>query len=46
MVTQGLAISFVSSDEDVKVLEAVKTMFVVPFGELPDKIDSTTYMTS
>jgi len=44
--TKGLAISFISSDEDTKVLEAVKKKFVVPIGELPDKIDPATYMTS
>jgi len=44
--TKGLAISFISSDEDTEVLEKVRKKFVVPIPDLPDKIDSATYMTS
>jgi ATP-dependent RNA helicase UAP56/SUB2 len=44
--TKGLAISFVSSEDDDKVLEAVRKKFVVPIPDLPDKIDPATYMTS
>jgi len=44
--TKGLAISFVSADDDNTVLEAVRKKFVVPIPELPDKIDPATYMTS
>jgi ATP-dependent RNA helicase UAP56/SUB2 len=42
--TKGLAISFVSSQEDQKVLEAVQKRFVVSIPSLPDEIDSTSYM--
>lgn len=42
--TKGLAITFVSSDEDVKVLEKVQERFVVDIGELPDQIDANSYM--
>jgi len=44
--TKGLAISFISSDDDTKVLEDVRKKFVVPIPDLPDKIDPATYMTS
>jgi len=44
--TKGLAISFVSTPEDEQVLEKVRQKFVVPLPELPDKIDSSTYMSS
>jgi len=44
--TKGLAISFVSAEEDVAVLEKVRKKFVVPIPELPEKIDPATYMTS
>jgi len=41
--TKGLAISFVSSDGDKKVLDAIRQKFVVPLPELPATIDPTTY---
>ena len=41
--TKGLAISFVSGDEDKKVLEDVQKRFEVKIGELPTTIDTTTY---
>jgi ATP-dependent RNA helicase UAP56/SUB2 len=44
--TKGLAISFITGEEDSKVLEAVRKKFVVPIPVLPEKIDSATYMTS
>jgi ATP-dependent RNA helicase UAP56/SUB2 len=44
--TKGLAISFVSTAEDEAVVEKVRQKFVVSLPELPDKIDSSTYMTS
>jgi ATP-dependent RNA helicase UAP56/SUB2 len=44
--TKGLAITFVSSEEDSKVLEQVQSRFEVEITELPETIDSTTYMTS
>jgi len=42
--TKGLAISFVSSEEDTKVLKAVQSRFEVEVKDLPDTIDVTTYM--
>jgi ATP-dependent RNA helicase UAP56/SUB2 len=44
--TKGLAISFVSREEDSSVLESVQSRFEVEITQLPDKIDSSTYMTS
>jgi len=42
--TKGLAISFVSSEEDTAVLKAVQSRFEVEVKDLPDTIDVTTYM--
>jgi len=44
--TKGLAISFVTSPEDKEVLDKVRKKFVVDLPEMPDSIDSATYMTS
>jgi len=44
--TKGLAISFVSSKEDGQVLNEVQSRFAVSIPELPDQIDSSTYMNS
>lgn len=44
--TKGLAISFVSGDEDKKVLEDVQKRFEVKIGELPTTIDSASYSKS
>lgn len=44
--TKGLAISFVSSTEDGKVLNDVQARFSVNIGQLPDEIDASTYMNS
>jgi ATP-dependent RNA helicase UAP56/SUB2 len=44
--TKGLAITFVSSPEDGKILEQVQSRFEVEITELPDEIDVSTYMTS
>jgi len=44
--TKGLAISFIAEETDKKVLDAVRAKFVVDLPVLPDKIDSSTYMTS
>jgi len=44
--TKGLAISFVSTDEDAKVLNEVQKRFVVNVPPLPDEIDTSTYMSS
>ncbi|TPX45910.1 hypothetical protein SeLEV6574_g03558 [Synchytrium endobioticum] len=44
--TKGLAITLVSSDEDSKVLESVQQRFEVNITELPEKIDTSSYMPS
>lgn len=43
--TKGIAISFVSTPEDMEVMEKVRKQFVVKLPELPDEIDCSTYMT-
>lgn len=43
--TKGIAISFVSTDEDKEVMEKVRKQFVVKLPELPDELDCSTYMT-
>ena len=42
--TIGLAISFVSSEADAKVLADVQSRFEVKIEEIPDEIDTTKYM--
>jgi len=42
--TRGLAISFVSSDEDEAVLAQICSHFEVDISELPDTIDTSSYM--
>lgn len=42
--TKGLAITFVSDDADVQVLNKVQERFEVNITELPDKIDITSYI--
>jgi len=42
--TKGLAITFVESDEDKKVLDEIQKRFEVKIGELPASIDATSYM--
>jgi len=42
--TKGLAITFVSDEEDQKVLQSVQDRFEVKVTPLPDEIDSTSYM--
>lgn len=44
--TKGLAITFVSSPEDTKVLEDVQGRFEVNIPELPEDIDVSTYKAS
>jgi len=44
--TKGLAISFITTEADEKLLEDVRNKFVVPLPELPDEIDKTSYMSS
>jgi|TARA_B110000977_G_scaffold200386_1_gene290715 ATP-dependent RNA helicase UAP56/SUB2 len=42
--TKGLAITFIGSDEDSKILDAVHERFEVEIKELPEQIDTSTYM--
>ena len=42
--TKGLAITFVSDDSDVKILNQVQERFEVNITELPDKIDIASYI--
>jgi len=42
--TKGLAVTFVSGDEDKKVLQEIQDKFEVKITTLPDEIDSSTYM--
>ena len=42
--TKGLAISFVSSDDDEEQLTAVQSRFEVNVPELPEQIDIGDYM--
>jgi len=44
--TKGLAVTFVSSPEDAKILEQVQERFAVEIPPLPEEIDVSTYMTS
>ncbi len=41
--TKGLAITFVSDENDVKILNQVQDRFEVNITELPDEIDISTY---
>jgi ATP-dependent RNA helicase UAP56/SUB2 len=41
--TKGLAITFVASEEDVKILNDVQERFEVDIKELPEQIDTSTY---
>merc|ERR1711963_1374460 len=42
--TKGLAITFVSSEEDAAVLKTVQERFQVNIGEMPKQIDTTSYL--
>merc|ERR1712113_33732 len=42
--TKGLAITFVSTDEDSEVLKKVQERFEVNIGEMPKQIDTTSYL--
>lgn len=44
--TKGLAITFVSSEDDQKVLDSIQSRFEVAITELPDSIESSTYSES
>ncbi len=43
--TKGMAISFIASEGDSKVLEAVQERFEVQVPEMPAQIDTSTYST-
>merc|ERR1711963_177913 len=42
--TKGLAITFVSTDEDSDVLKTVQERFQVNIGDMPSSIDTTSYL--
>lgn len=42
--TKGLAIMFVSSDEDAEVLKQIQSRFEVAVPELPETIEASSYM--
>merc|ERR1712186_125886 len=42
--TKGLALTFVSTDEDTDVLKKVQERFEVNIGEMPKQIDTTSYL--
>ncbi|KAF9306690.1 Suppressor of the cold-sensitive snRNP biogenesis mutant brr1-1 [Mortierella antarctica] len=44
--TKGLAITFVTDDQDKEVLKTIQARFEVQISELPDEIDVATYMTA
>merc|ERR1719197_1616996 len=44
--TKGLAITFVSTAEDSTTLEEIQSRFEVNITELPEQIDTSTYMYS
>merc|ERR1739848_589305 len=42
--TKGLALSFVTSDEDTEIMKQVQDRFEVKIGDMPAKIDTTSYL--
>lgn len=44
--TKGLAVTFVASEEDQKIMDQVQARFEVSVPELPDEIDVTSYMSA
>mmetsp|Transcript_69498 Transcript_69498/g.199305 ORF Transcript_69498/g.199305 Transcript_69498/m.199305 type:complete len:277 (+) Transcript_69498:1-831(+) len=42
--TKGLALTFVSTEEDTEVLKKVQERFEVNIGEMPAQIDTTSYL--
>ena len=42
--TKGLAITFVSGKKDEEILEDIQKRFEVKIAELPETIDSSTYI--
>ena len=41
--TKGLSISFISTKEDIEVLDQTQKRFEVKIKDLPDNIDTSTY---
>jgi ATP-dependent RNA helicase UAP56/SUB2 len=44
--TKGLAVTFISSEEDTRILNDVQSRFEVEIASLPDEIDVSSYMTA
>merc|ERR1712166_95814 len=44
--TKGLALAFVSTEDDTEVLKKVQERFEVNVGEMPKQIDTTSYLNS
>merc|ERR1711881_467305 len=44
--TKGLALAFVSTDEDTEVLKKVQERFEVNIEDMPSQIDTTSYLNS
>merc|ERR1712232_1095706 len=42
--TKGLALTFVSSEDDSAILKKVQERFEVNIGEMPSQIDTTSYL--
>merc|ERR1712166_985786 len=42
--TKGLALTFVTSDEDTEVLKKVQERFELNIGDMPSQIDTTSYL--
>lgn len=42
--TKGLGISFISSPQDVEVLNNIQSRFEVDITELPEQIEVSSYM--
>merc|ERR1711957_292147 len=42
--TKGLALTFSAGDKDAEVLKKVQSRFAVKIGEMPTKIDTTSYL--
>ena len=42
--TKGLAVTFVSSDDDAAILNKVQERFDVQISELPEELDVSTYI--
>lgn len=42
--TKGLAVSFITSEEDTKIFDDIQKRFEVKIEDLPETIDSSDYM--